>query len=213
MHRLPSRAVSNSVTLIRDEQGARLQFVGSVHRVRTLFIISVILLSLSIRAGGLHAQPSDMKVLQPETSSESQAYAVIRAALEDEWAIDNHTHLVRSAHFDNTVFGYMPLAMRKAAPEQLAVAKQLFGSDDPAQAATIRDERIRAEGGAYWIRHLDSTRTRIALVNEMASLPDTGGRLLPIPQATYLLFPIPADHYPRGPVGSVTVPGASAWQA
>ena len=151
--------------------------------------------------------------------TEDQAYTAIKAALKDEWVIDNHTHIVYkthivyNAHNNEKFFRSMPLAMRQAVPEQLALAKELFGTDDPEKATSIRNEKIKNEGGAYWIRHLDATRTRIALVNTMAPLPDTGGRMLSVPYATYLLFPVPADNYPRDPSGKNIAMRARAWQA
>jgi predicted TIM-barrel fold metal-dependent hydrolase len=171
------------------------------------------LLSVSMSPGGVRAQSGNKEALQPGTLSEAEAYATITAALEDEWAIDNHTHIVYGAHYDEKFFGYMPLAMRQDVPEQLALIRELFGTDDPEEAAAIRNARIEAEGGDYWIRHLDATRTRIALVNTMQPIPDTGGRMLWVPFASYLLFPVPADNYPRDPFSKGTVARSQAWLA
>lgn len=213
LNRLPVRTVSKRKTTIPDEKGACSPFVGILHGMRTLFFLLVVLLLVSMSTGDLRAQSGDSKTVQPSTLTEAQAYAAIKAALEDEWAIDNHTHIVYGANYDEKVFGYMPLAMRHDVPEHLALARELFGTDDPVEAAAIRDGRIKTEGGAYWIRHLDATRTRIALVNTMASLPDTGGRMLWVPYATYLLFPVPADNYPRDPSGADIAKRARTWLA
>lgn len=213
LNRLPVRTVSKGETPIPDEQGACLPSVGILHGMRTHFFLLVMLLSVSLTAGCLRARSGHSKGAHPSTLTEAQAYGAIKAALEDEWAIDNHTHMVYGAHYDKKVFGYMPLAMRQAVPEQLSLAKELFGSDNPQEAAAIRDRRIKSEGGAYWIRHLDATRTRIALVNTMAPLPDTGGRMLWVPYATYLLFPVPADNYSRDPSGADIAKRARAWLA
>jgi predicted TIM-barrel fold metal-dependent hydrolase len=161
------------------------------------------------------ATPTEKAAAEEEAvgPTAAEAYTAIKAALDDEWAIDNHTHIVYDARYNDKVFGYMPLAMRLDVPEQLALARDLFGTDDPMEAAAIRNERIETEGGTYWIDHLDATRTRIALVNTMAPLPDTGGRMLWVPFATYLLFPLPADNYPRNPAGVDIVARASAWLA
>ena len=207
------RTVSKGETPIPNEQGACLPFVGLLHCLPTLFFLLVMLLSVSLATGCFRAQSGGSKAVQPSTLTEAQPYGAIKAALEDEWAIDNHTHMVYGAHYDEKVFGYMPLAMRQAVPEQLALAKELFGTDNPQEAAAIRDGRIKTEGGTYWIRHLDATRTRIALVNTMAPLPDTGGRMLWVPYATYLLFPVSADNYPRDPSGADIAKRARAWLA
>ncbi len=213
LHSLSVRTVSKGETPIPDEQGACLPFVGPLHGMRTLFFLLVIILSVSMSTGCLRARSGYSKAVQPSTLPEAQAYAAIKAAIDDEWAIDNHTHIVYGAHYDEKLFGYMPLAMRHAVPDQLALARELFGTDDPVEAAAIRDRRIKSEEGAYWIRHLDATRTRIALVNTMAPLPDTGGRMLWVPYATYLLFPVPADNYPRNPAGADIAKRARAWLA
>ena len=170
-----------------------------------------LLLSVSMLTGC--ATPANSNAVQAGRLTETQAYAAIKAALKNEWAIDNHTHIVYGAHYDKKLFGYMPLAMRHDVPEQLALAKELFGTDDPAKAAAVRDRRIKTEGGAYWVRRLDATHTRIVLVNTMAPLPDTGGRMLWVPYATYLLFPVRADNYPRDPSGADIAKRARKWQA
>lgn len=213
LNRLPVRTFPKGETPIPGEQGERLPFVGILRSGCTLFFLLAMLLSVSLSTGCLRVQSGDRKAMQARTLTEAQPYTAIRAALEDEWAIDNHTHIVYGAHYDEKLFGYMPLAMRHAVPEQLALARELFGTNDPAKAAAIRDRRIKSEGGAYWIRHLDATRTRTALVNTMAPLPETGGRMRQVPYATYLLFPVPADNYPRNPAGADIAKRARAWLA
>jgi predicted TIM-barrel fold metal-dependent hydrolase len=213
LNRLPVRTVSKGETEIPDEQGACLPFVSILHGMRTLFFLLVMLLSVSLSTGCLGVRSGHGKAVHPSTLTEAQAYGAIKAAFEDEWTIDNHTHIVYGAHYDEKVFGYMPLAMGHAVPEQLALAKELFGTDNPEEAAAIRDGKNKAEGGAYWIHHLDATRTRIALVNTMAPLPDTGGRMRWVPYTTYLLFPVPADNYPRDPSGADIAKRARAWLA
>ena len=200
-------------TIIILEKISCLQFVDILLGMRTPFFLLVMFLSVSMSTGDLRAQSGGSNAVQSSTLTEAQAYAAIKAGLEDEWVIDNHTHIVYGARYDEKFFGYMPLAMRHAVPEQLALAREIFGTDDPVKAATIRDGRIKAEAGAYWIRHLDATRTRIALVNTMASLPDTGGRMRWVPFATHLLFPVPANNYARDPSGADIVKRASAWLA
>lgn len=152
-----------------------------------------------------HAQGADVV--------RAEAFETISAALADVWAIDNHTHIVYDAAYNEAVFGYMPLAMRQAVPEQLRIAAEMFGTEDPAEAAEIRNTRIVAEGGDYWVRHLDATQTRIALVNTMRPVPDTGGRLLQVPFASYLLFPVPAEGYAHNPAAAGAAGRAETWLA
>ena len=62
---------------------------------------------------------SPFQATTQDPEAEARAYEALQAALEDEWAIDNHTHIVYGADYDEELFGYMPLAMQHAVPEQL----------------------------------------------------------------------------------------------
>ncbi|UCE31014.1 MAG: amidohydrolase family protein [Burkholderiales bacterium] len=148
-----------------------------------------------------------------ERKAYAEAYAALRSALADEPAIDNHTHLVYSARYDERYVEYMPLVMRQDIARQLDLAEALFGTRDPTEAAAIREARVAAEGDAYWERHLDATRTRIALVNTMRPFAAAGGRLRRVPFASYLLFPVRADNYPLHPEAAATASRAREWLA
>ena len=90
----------------------------------TTVLALVMLLSASVSSGDSSAESGGAKAAQSSPLTESQPYAAIKAALEEEWAIDNHTHIVYGAHYDEKFLGFMPLAMRQAVPEQLALAKE-----------------------------------------------------------------------------------------
>ena len=90
-------------------------------------IFFFLLLSVSMSIGCVSAPPADGNAVPAGQLTATKDYTAIKAALDNEWAIDNHTHIVYSAHYDKKLFGYMPLAMRHDAPEQLALAKELFG--------------------------------------------------------------------------------------
>jgi predicted TIM-barrel fold metal-dependent hydrolase len=53
-------------------------------------------------------------------------------------------------------------------------------------------KRLGQQG--YWMNHLDYTLTDVAVVNQNSRLGIDGKRLFWVPQATTLLFPLPAEH-------------------
>jgi uncharacterized protein len=126
----------------------------------------------------------------------------IAAALDQVPAIDTHTHLLQSGKFDPTLANAGPLLIRSTHPWFPAILRERFNvtvrSDDwtpaleaiaAARAAMVK--RLGEQG--YWINHLDYTHTEIALVNQNSRQGIDGKRLLWVPHATTLLFPLPAD--------------------
>lgn len=118
-------------------------------------------------------------------------------------AIDMHTHLLRPGQFDPSLGSVGPLQLRSTNPWLYKVIRQRFGvtaqPDD--WAATIK--MIDAARGkmvgrlgqtGYWLDHLDFTLTEIALVNQNSRQGIDGKRLLWVPHATTLLYPLPANH-------------------
>jgi predicted TIM-barrel fold metal-dependent hydrolase len=118
-------------------------------------------------------------------------------------AIDMHTHLLKPGAFDPSLGSAGPLQLRSTNPWLSTVIRQRF--DVSAQPddwlATIKmidaarskmASRLGQTG--YWLDHLDFTVTEIALVNQNSRQGIDGKRLLWVPHATTLLYPLPAIH-------------------
>jgi predicted TIM-barrel fold metal-dependent hydrolase len=127
----------------------------------------------------------------------------LAAALDPVPAIDNHTHLLQPGKFDPALANRGPLLNRATHPWFPSMLEARFGiTVDPrawgpgieaitaARAAMVK----RLGERAYWMDHLDYTRTEIALVNsyDRPSIDDTRFRW--VPHASTLLYPLPADH-------------------
>jgi predicted TIM-barrel fold metal-dependent hydrolase len=118
-------------------------------------------------------------------------------------AIDMHTHLLRPGEFDPSLGSAGPLQLRSTNPWLSTVIRRRFGvSAQPDNwLATIkmidgaRSKMISRLGQpGYWLNHLDFTVTEIALVNQNSRQGIDGKRLLWVPHATTLLYPLAADH-------------------
>ncbi|MBL8520176.1 MAG: amidohydrolase family protein [Betaproteobacteria bacterium] len=115
-------------------------------------------------------------------------------------AIDNHTHLLRTAppynpRLENTI----PVMLRSGRPETVAAMKERFNIDwDPAngealdrQAREAKAKLIAKLGGeeAYWADHLVASNTEIALVNDEFPKGTNARSLRWVPYGTTLLVP------------------------
>ena len=118
-------------------------------------------------------------------------------------AIDMHTHLLEPGEFNPALADVGPLQLRSTHPWLATVISQRFGvSAQPNNwSATIkmidaaRSNMVNRLGQTgYWLNHLDFTVTDIALVNQNSRRGLDGKRLLWVPHATTLLYPLPADH-------------------
>jgi predicted TIM-barrel fold metal-dependent hydrolase len=127
----------------------------------------------------------------------------LSAALDPVLAIDTHTHLLGSGKFDPARAAQAPLMNRATHPWFPSVIKARFGvTVDTADwatgveaIATARAAMIKQLGEhGYWTDHLDYTRTEIALVNRNSRQGIDDKRLRWVPQASTLLYPLPADH-------------------
>jgi hypothetical protein len=117
-------------------------------------------------------------------------------------AIDNHTHLIEEGTFNPARDAMVPLGLRSTDPRYAEALRDRFGSPvkgGDVSAAAARAVRVRADRmsrlgpGGYWADHLDYTRTEIALVNQDFREGIDGRRLRWVPQATNLLYPLPAE--------------------
>lgn len=130
-------------------------------------------------------------------------YQQIAARLASVRAIDNHTHLLDPpASFDRAMDAVMPLGLRSSRIEYAAALRERFGvaieKGDMATAAARGAEARKAMvarlgAAAYWNDHLDASGIDIALVNQDFREGTDGRRLLWVPQATTLLYPLPAE--------------------
>lgn len=130
----------------------------------------------------------------------------IAAELDTVSAIDGHTHLTRFVPF--SVAGDVAPPIGGRSMSDAAIRKALvsrFGVDlreDIEQIAgrveAIRKQEMRKFGPTeYWHRHLDRTRTSIALVNDNFVDGLDHVRLRWVPSATTLLFPLPGEGFLR----------------
>jgi predicted TIM-barrel fold metal-dependent hydrolase len=124
-------------------------------------------------------------------------------ALDSVLAIDTHTHLLGSGKFNPALAERMPVLNRSSHPWFPTIIKTRFGLDiDPRDWAkgdaaidNARADMIKRLGEhGYWMDHLDYSRTEIALVNENSRTGIDDKRLRWVPQATTLLYPLPAEH-------------------
>lgn len=115
--------------------------------------------------------------------------------------VDNHTHLLEKGPYDPAMDAMMPLGLRGTSPamvaamrERFSIATQVTGPALVQRATEARDARVTDLGVArYWAEHLDATGTAIALVNQDFQEGTDGRRLRWVPNATNLLYPLPAD--------------------
>jgi uncharacterized protein len=126
----------------------------------------------------------------------------LAATLDPVLAIDTHTHLVGAGKFNPTLDRMAPVMNRSTHMWLPSMVKVRFGiTVDPgdwtsgieaissARAAMVK--RLGESG--YWLDHLDYTKTEIALVNSNSRELIDDKRLRWVPQATTLLYPLPAD--------------------
>ena len=127
----------------------------------------------------------------------------LAARLDRVPAIDMHTHLLEPGSFDPNLANAAPLMLRATQPWFLAAVRARFGvAVQPdrlpaANAAIIAArakmiERLGTHG--YWMDHLDYTVTDIAFVNQSVRDGTDGKRLRWVPNASTLLYPLPAEH-------------------
>ena len=96
----------------------------------------------------------------------------------------------------------MPLLLRSTNPWLPSIVKSRFGVTftgdwKPAisEIGKAREAMIaRLTASGYWRDHLDYTRTDIALVNTHQKSRTDGDRLRWVPNASILLYPVPAQH-------------------
>ena len=124
-------------------------------------------------------------------------------ALDPVLAIDTHTHLLGTGKFDPALAEQVPLLLRSTHPWFSAIIKARFGlgvdprdwAKEDAAIRTARAEMIKRRGEhGYWMDHLDYSRTEIALVNSNRRSVIDDKRLRWVPQASTLLYPLPAEH-------------------
>jgi hypothetical protein len=130
-------------------------------------------------------------------------YQQIAAHLATVRAIDNHTHLLDPpVSFDPTMDAIMPLGLRSTRSDFVAALRERFGvaiekadvGTAAARGAESRKAMVARLGEAgYWNDHLDATATDIAIVNQDFREGTDGRRLRWAPQASTLLYPLPAE--------------------
>ena len=130
-------------------------------------------------------------------------FRAISTQLDTVRAIDNHTHLLDSQPYDPAMDAVMPLGLRSTYTPYVDALSDRLGveavANDPgatnAAAVRARASLLARPGGTgrYWTEHLDFSRTEIALVNQARREGTDGRRLLWVPYATTLLFPLPAE--------------------
>jgi predicted TIM-barrel fold metal-dependent hydrolase len=125
----------------------------------------------------------------------------IAARLDSVRAIDNHTHLLDPGAFKPEMDARLPLGQRSTAPGTRRALAARFGVSVeeglPAaaeRANAARQSMVKRLGEhRYWLDHLDYARVDVALVNQAFREGTDGQRLRWVPQATTLLYPLPAD--------------------
>jgi hypothetical protein len=127
----------------------------------------------------------------------------LAARLDRVPAIDMHTHLLEPGAFDPNLANAGPLMLRASQPWFVAAVRARFGVSIqpdrlPAANAAIlaaREKMIERLGThGYWMDHLDYTVTDIAFVNQSVRDGTDGKRLRWVPNASTLLYPLPAEH-------------------
>ena len=159
--------------------------------------IGVVVFLSSLLFGGAVAQ-------EPVTPWRNDpVFQRLATVLDKVPAIDMHTHLLRPGQFDTSLSSVGPLQLRSTHPWLSTVIRQRFAvSAQPDDwLATIkmieaaRSKMVTRLGETgYWLDHLDFTVTEIALVNQNSRQGIDGKRLLWVPHATTLLYPLPANH-------------------
>ncbi|MGH9961215.1 MAG: hypothetical protein ACREBC_29510 [Pyrinomonadaceae bacterium] len=127
----------------------------------------------------------------------------LATALDKVPAIDMHTHLLMPGEFNPALANVGPLQLRSTHPWLPTVISQRFGvsaqpNNWPETIKMIDAARskmvTRLGQTGYWLNHLDFAGTDIALVNQNSRQGIDGKRLLWVPHASTLLYPLPADH-------------------
>lgn len=141
---------------------------------------------------------------------EDPLFRRLATTLDQVPAIDVHTHLLQPGNFNPELATKSPLLNRSTNPWLPAVLRERFGvtadSDNWPETieaiASAREAMVKRLGPqGYWTNHLDYTLTDIAFVNQKSKEGVDGKRLLWVPQATPLMFPLPADRLmERSPV-------------
>jgi uncharacterized protein len=156
-------------------------------------------IALAHMAGArVHAQ-----TVQTNAWRADPVFRTIATQLDAVRAIDNHTHLLDSQPYDPAMDAVIPLGLRSTYAPYVEALRDRFGvqavAGDPAAsdaaAARARASLVTRLGGKerYWTDHLDFSRTDIALVNQALRDGTDGRRLVWVPQATTLLYPLPAE--------------------
>jgi hypothetical protein len=157
-------------------------------------------MSLSLAAAMLLlAAPPDTAPRAPWR--QDPLFRQIAARLDTVRAIDNHTHLLSPGNFRPEMDAMMPVGLRSTGPGIAPALAARFGValDQGLPAAAERAKAVRASmvqrlgTQGYWLDHLDHTRTEVALVNQDFREGTDGKRLRWVPQATNLLYPLPAE--------------------
>jgi predicted TIM-barrel fold metal-dependent hydrolase len=181
---------------------------GSMTRKR---IVSVLVLT-ALLSGLVVAQAP------PTPWRDDALFQRLSAALDPVLAIDTHTHLQGSGKFDPARAAQAPLMNRATHPWFPSVIKARFdvtvdaadwapGVEAIATARAAMIKRLGEHG--YWMNHLDYTQTEIALVNRNSRQGIDDKRLRWVPQASTLLYPLPADHLmARSPSHKTDIAGA-----
>ena len=129
-------------------------------------------------------------------------YQRLARVLDKVPAIDVHTHLLKPGVFDPALGSAGPLQLRTTHAGLSIAIRRRFGvsaqpNDWPATIKMIDAARSqmtsRLGETGYWLNHLDFTVTEIALVNQNSRQGIDGKRLLWVPHATNLLYPLAAD--------------------
>ena len=127
----------------------------------------------------------------------------LAVALDKVPAIDVHAHLLQPGKFEPSLANEGPLLLRSTHPWLPTIIRQRFGvisrSDKwpetieaIASARTKMVSRLGQHG--YWMSHLDAARVEVVLVNQNSRQGIDDKRLMWVPHATTLLYPLPADH-------------------
>ena len=166
--------------------------------------ISLVLL-MGLLAGSA-ARPCLAQNLADPPWRQDPTFRRIASVLDTVWAIDGHTHLFRFAPYRADGPPSSPLggrsindpAIRRALVSRFGVDPEDDIGDMARQVQEKRSEELRSLGPTrYWHRHLDRTRTQVALVNENTVSAVDHERLRWVPSATTLLFPLPGEGFVR----------------
>ena len=140
-------------------------------------------------------------------------FTQLATALDDEWAIDNQTQLLRPASFRADAAYVGPLGRRPTNPSiewalraryGIVLDRGLAPAHDRARVA--REQAMARLGPLeFWTQHLALARTEIALVTQSTPDGTDGDRLRWVPVVTTLLFPLPGSGFVRTPGGEANL--------